>query len=157
MFHYTGGVWLDITEASSLDTQKNEICGTTDSFSPFALFERRYPFTGFFQPVDGGDVVNAARAGAAIPVKFSLGSNLGLDIFATGYPRAQAMNCDTRAPIDVISETVNAGNSSLTYDGTTGRYTYVWKTEKAWANSCRELQIKLTDGETHTARFTFSK
>jgi hypothetical protein len=38
-----------------------------------------------------------------------------------------------------------AGKSGRSYDAATLTYTFVWQT-KAWANTCRELQVKLTDG-----------
>ena len=50
-----------------------------------------------------------------------------------------------------------AGDSGLQFDAATLTYTYVWKTDKAFANTCRELQITLTDGSVHKARFQFSK
>jgi hypothetical protein len=37
LFHFTNGVWVDIT--TSVDPELNRICGTTDSFSPFAVAE----------------------------------------------------------------------------------------------------------------------
>src|SRR5207237_6662926 len=40
-----------------------------------------YDFTGFFSPVGNPPVLNAVNAGRAIPVKFSLSGNKGLDIF----------------------------------------------------------------------------
>jgi hypothetical protein len=67
------------------------------------------------------------------------------------------MQCVTGNPISEVAETVTAGASSLSYDPETNRYTYVWKTDSAWANSCRQLQLKLADGETYTARFTFRR
>jgi hypothetical protein len=54
-------------------------------------------------------------------------------------------------------ETVSAGNSSLSYDAKTGEYTYVWKTESGWANSCRQLVMKLKDGTEHRANFQFTR
>jgi hypothetical protein len=36
-------------------------------------------------------------------------------------------------------------------------YSYIWKTNKAWKNSCRELQLTLSDGKTHLAQFYFRK
>ncbi len=115
-----------------------------------------YTFTGFFQPIDMG-VTNAAKAGRAIPVKFSLGGNFGLDIFAPGYPRTVLTQCITGQAIDQIEETVTAGGSSLSYDAVADQYIYVWKTDKSWGGSCRELQVKTADGATHSAQFTFSK
>jgi hypothetical protein len=114
-------------------------------------------FSGFFAPVENLPTVNVARAGGAIPVKFSLGGDQGLDIFASGYPKSEAIACDASAPLDVLSETVTAGGSSLSYDALTGTYTYVWKTEKGWKGTCRRLTVRLSDGTEHQADFNFSK
>ena len=46
-----------------------------------------YSWSGFFNPVDSPPVLDVAQAGSAIPVKFSLGGNMGLQIFAAGYPK----------------------------------------------------------------------
>jgi hypothetical protein len=116
-----------------------------------------YNFGGFFQPVDNLPTFNLVKAGSAIPVKFSLGGYHGLSIFDTGYPKSQVIACDSTAPVDGIEETVNAGSSSLSYDATTGQYVYVWKTDKLWANSCRQLVVKLNDGSFHRANFSFTK
>ena len=51
--------------------------------------------------------------------------------------------------------TVTAGGSSLNYDTLADQYIYVWKTEKSWAGSCRQLQVQLNDGTLHTANFKF--
>jgi len=152
-FHFEGGAWVDIT--TSLNTQTNVICGSTNSLSPFAIFERVYQFSGFFSPVANPPTVNVVNAGSAVPVKFSLGGNQGLDIVAAGYPQSQAINCDTSSPQSDLAATVTAGSSSLSYDASTDRYTYVWKTDKAWAGSCRLLIVKLKDGTQHVAYFRF--
>ena len=46
--------------------------------------------------------------------------------------------------------TVTAGSSSLSYDATLDQYTYVWKTDKAWFGTCRQLTVRLNDA---TVRF----
>lgn len=115
-----------------------------------------YDKSGFFSPVDNLPVINTVNAGQAIPVKFGLGGNQGLAIFEAGYPRSVAIGC-TATLIDPIEETMTAGNSSLTYDTGTQRYHYVWKTEKGWAGTCRQLQLKFIDGSTMTANFNFKK
>jgi hypothetical protein len=112
-------------------------------------------FSGFFAPVDNPPVFNVAKGGQAIPVKFSLGGNQGLDIFAAGYPTSQQIACDSSAPLDDVEQTVAAGSSSLSYDATTDQYTYVWKTDKAWAKTCRQLTVRLSDGSDHVAYFKF--
>ena len=116
--------------------------------------QQPHSFTGFFQPVDNLPTLNIVNAGRAIPVKFSLGGDQGLDIFAPGYPASTTATCDMTAG-DAIEQTVTAGSSSLSYDSTTDQYTYVWKTEKAWAGSCRTLVVKLDDGTYHQANFIF--
>jgi hypothetical protein len=114
-----------------------------------------YDWTGFFRPVDNLPTLNQAKAGSAIPVKFSLQGNQGLSIFASGFPQSAPIACDATAPVDGI-ETVTAGNSNLSYDETADQYTYVWKTDKSWTG-CRQLTVKLIDGTIHTANFKLTK
>jgi hypothetical protein len=135
------------------DNDQTEYTATVEVSAPPSGFV----FSGFLAPVDNLPTVNVARAGGAIPVKFSLGGDQGLGIFASGYPRSQAIPCDTGAPQGSVEETVTAGSSSLSYDAATDRYTYVWKTEKSWGNSCRTLTLQFTDGTTQSASFKFTK
>jgi len=128
--------------------------GTGTSASTHAVI---YAFSGFFQPVDNPPVLNQAPAGVGIPVKFSLGGDQGLNIFAAGYPKSDVVVCDTSAVVDGIEETVTAGSSGLTFNALTGQYTYVWKTNKSWAGTCRQLVVKLVDGTSHRANFKFVK
>ncbi|MCE8429754.1 MAG: PxKF domain-containing protein [Candidatus Methanoperedens sp.] len=116
-----------------------------------------YIFTGFFQPIDNLPSWNSVKAGSAVPVKFSLDGYQGLDIFTMGYPASQQINCDSKAPIDAVNETVTAGSSSLSYNATIDQYNYVWKTDKAWIGSCRKLQVQLKDGTFHNASFKLLK
>lgn len=125
-----------------------------------------YSFTGFFQPVDNpgpqNTVFNSVKAGSAIPVKFSLNGAQGLAIFATNYPRSEVVRCDAAATVDGIEETVSAGGSSLRYDANTDQYIYTWKTDKAWAATCRQLVLRFNDGAqssptTVRANFKFVK
>jgi hypothetical protein len=113
----------------------------------------RYNFSGFLAPIDS-DRVNKVKAGQSIPVKFSL----------SGYQGAAVIAAITSRGIDCTSgetdgtgmiEINTAGNSGLRYDASTDTYTYVWKTEKAWKGSCRELMLTLADGSVHTVRFSF--
>jgi hypothetical protein len=109
-----------------------------------------YNFSGFFQPVDNTPTLNVAKAGSAIPVKFSLGGDQGLDVFRAGYPRVTTVSCSTSAPEDVIETTVTAGDSSLQYDSTADQYTYVWKTSSNLAGTCVQFDLGLNDESTHT-------
>jgi HYR domain len=113
-----------------------------------------YNFTGFFPPIDNLPIVNVAKAGSAIPIKFSLSGYKGLNIFETGYPASGIVACNFADPAATVEETVNAGGSSLSYDPGADQYTYVWKTEKSWSG-CRMLAVKLKDGKTYSANFKF--
>jgi uncharacterized repeat protein (TIGR01451 family) len=112
-----------------------------------------YNFTGFFSPVNNLPTLNVVQAGRAVPVKFSLSGNKGLDIFAANSPYTVAINCDGSSPQADVAETLTAGGSSLGY--TPDQYNYVWKTESSWAGTCRQLVVKLNDGSAHTANFKF--
>jgi hypothetical protein len=113
-------------------------------------------FTGFLQPVDNPPVRNRAHAGSAIPLTFGLGGNQGLDILAAGYPRSVDSGCDASIVEDVVEETATSP-SALIYDAAGDRYVFVWKTDKRWAGSCRQLMLKLRDGTEHQAEFHFVK
>ncbi|MFG2037517.1 S8 family serine peptidase [Dactylosporangium sp. NPDC048998] len=102
------------------------------------------------------DKLNVVKAGSAVPVKFGLSGDQGLNIFAGGVPTVQTITCDTSAPQDTVDATVTAGQSSLTYDAKSDQYSYVWKTEKTQAKTCGRLVVKLIDGTTHTANFMFN-
>jgi uncharacterized repeat protein (TIGR01451 family) len=113
----------------------------------------RYNFTGFFSPVSNPPTLNAVVAGRAVPVKFSLSGDKGLNIFAPNNPYSISLNCDTNDPGVDVTETLTAGGSSLTFSG--GQYIYIWKTESSWVGTCRQLVMTLNDGSVHTANFKF--
>ena len=110
-----------------------------------------WPFTGFFSPVDNLPVVNISRAGSTIPVKFKLGGDRGLAIFAATFPKAVKIGCAS-GTADTIEET-NSSNSGLTYDPATTQYQYNWKTPKSYAGFCYRFDLKLVDGSTYSASF----
>ena len=114
-----------------------------------------YNFTGFFAPIDNPPAFNEMKAGQGAPVKFSLGGNQGLNIFATGSPSSVQISCSTNDPVLPVEETETTGSSSLTYDAASDQYKYVWKTESSWKNTCRQLTVTLRDGAVHTAKFKF--
>jgi hypothetical protein len=147
------------TVDTSTAGNKTVACTATDNAGNTATanasYQVIYNFTGFFSPVDNLPVLNTVKAGQAIPVKFSLGGDQGLGIFAEGYPKVQQIACEGGAPSDAIEETVTSGNSGLQYDPATQIYTYVWKTQKSWAGSCRQLIVKLADGTEDVANFKF--
>jgi hypothetical protein len=100
-------------------------------------------------------LVNTVKAGSAVPVKFGLGGDRGMSVFAPGYPASAATTCGTNAT-DAVEQTVSPGASTLSYDTGTATYTYVWKTAKEWTG-CRTLVVRFRDGGVKTAGFRFTK
>jgi Tol biopolymer transport system component len=126
-----------------------------------------YVFSGFLSPVDAPPLVNKMAAGAAVPVKFRLTDVNGVQVTTTAAvaagtttapnPSSQKVNCVTGATEDLVEQTVTAGSSSLRYDAVAQQFVYTWKTDKAWANSCRVFEIKFADGTIHKANFSLKK
>jgi hypothetical protein len=120
-----------------------------------------YDFTGFFRPVNDQPTANTAKAGSAIPVKFSLHGDQGLGVFDAGYPKSQVVDCSvlSTANADGIESTLSSGASQLSYDRTSDQYTYAWKTDKAWAGTCRQLVVRFNDQahSVYRANFKFTK
>jgi len=115
-----------------------------------------YTFSGFFAP----GTVNKAKAGQAVPVKWRITDPTGTEISdtssfvsLTSYP----IDCGSLSEIgtEVTTESA-AGASGLQYMGG-GNWQFNWKTQKSYANQCRVMVLKLNDGSTHTADFTFVK
>lgn len=113
-----------------------------------------YQWSGFFAPIENAPAMNTAKAGSALPVKFSLDGYQGLDVLRSGSPSSQRTSCGTGS-IGTAEATFTPGKSGLSYDNDTGQYQYVWKTEKRWAGTCRRLVVDLGDGTVHQAEFQF--
>ena len=115
-----------------------------------------YDWSGFFAPVSNQPAVNQIRAGAAVPLKFSLRGDQGLMVIATGYPQSQQVACDSAAPAGEVVEAATPGASGLVYDAASDTDTFVWITDRAWAGTCRELTLKLADATYHRVSFRFA-
>ena len=109
-----------------------------------------YDFGGFYAPLLPFPSIASAKAGDDVPVKFSLGGDQGLDVFAG--PPAWRPGCGT----PVTTDSSNAAGS-LTYNAGAGRYVFFWSTDRAWAGTCRQLIVTLRDGTVHLANVQFGK
>jgi ABC-type transport system substrate-binding protein len=114
-------------------------------------------FGGFLAPVAALPAFNTvkAKAGGGVPVKFKLGSDLGLSIFQAGYPKSVAVTCPGSQP--VVAATPTPASGGLAYDASIGQYTYTWKTDKAFAGKCRQLILRFANGFEAPANFQFTK
>jgi hypothetical protein len=105
-----------------------------------------YDFSGFLAPVSAVyPATNSLPAGEAIPFKFRLHGNQGLDVLAAGSP--------VWAPCGGGDTTPARG--TLSYNVPNDRYTYLVSTDKAWKGTCRDLVLTLRDGTSHRARISF--
>ncbi len=155
LLHFDGGAWAEVP-LTLHDTDADLLCGLVTSLSPFTVAQSAFHFSGFFPPVENPPTVNWVNAGRAITIKFSLGGNVGRRIFAHGSPAVRRVDCLSGVPLGG-EEAVRPGSSSLTYTPRTDRYQFVWETKQAWAGTCRELVIELTDTTVHVARFKFTR
>jgi hypothetical protein len=112
------------------------------------------PFSGFSPPIDKDQF----QAGSVIPVKFSFGLDLGLNILAPGSPVSRRINCSP----DSCGANVGIGPWEPTqsvpgfnYDPTANQYIYNWKTSNSWAGTCRELDVILRDGRHFRTKVSF--
>ena len=149
----TGGV-LGGTDKGNYVLSGNPITATA-TISTWA-------FKGFFAPIDvksstGAWVYNTAKAGSAIPVKFSLGGDRGLNVFASGFPKTTTVACPTAPATDVIEELAAGTTSGLKYDATVDQYNYIWKTATTLAGKCVRLDVQFIDGQTQQAYFNLTK
>jgi hypothetical protein len=113
---------------------------------------RGYSFTGFFSPIANLPALNNVNAGSSVPIKFSLSGFYGLNLFAQGYPASQAMNCITGALSGPVARIASEG---FTYETLLDQYKNVWKTDRNWRGTCRQLIVRFADGTEKRANFKF--
>ena len=134
--------------------EKTLVVRATDDRGASATATRTYrvvfAFAGFDAPVDAGGSILAAKAGDAIPLKFSLRGDHGVAVVssATWRPASCSDWTDT-APAE-------PGDGRLSYSASTDRYRLLVATERSWRNSCRTLELELADGTRHAVRVRFA-
>jgi predicted extracellular nuclease len=132
--------------------------GTSDHDPNVATFgNSSMNFSSFYMPIVNLPATNTVQAGQAIPIQFSLDGYQGLDVLAMGYQVSQQIDCVSGTLVGNPEEIKTPGSSGLTYDPITDMYTYVWKTAKPWAGTCRLLTVMLNDGTAQQAGFKFTK
>ena len=116
-----------------------------------------FSFTGFFAPVSNPPAVNVVNSGRAVPMKFSLGGNQGLDVLVAGSPSVETVSCTSDELILPATAAASTGGSALSYDDASDTYMYTWKTAREWAGSCRDIVFAFVDGSVHRAQFRFTR
>lgn len=101
-------------------------------------------FGGFLPPLSNPPVLNAARAGSTVPVKFTLtGAQPQVD--------TQPVDCDTLQPTGEAPIALSSpGNSRPRQVG--DQFHHNWQTQRAWAGTCRAVTVRIpaeADGVTY--------
>jgi len=118
-----------------------------------------YQTVGFTAPVDLSGVLNTAKAGQMIPLKWRLLDAAGNPVTdldpASVVLIVSAYACQAGIPTDAI-ETYTSGTTLLQNLGN-GYYQLNWKTEKSYANTCKKIILKIGNwtGDGLTALFQF--
>lgn len=121
----------------------------TSAFSRWNVGALRYSVSPLAAPLLSPPSVNSASAGAAVSLRFSLGADRGLAVFAPDFPRSAAYVCGGTPP-SPSAGVVTSG--LLAYDRKKGTYTYTWKTTKTM-KGCRQIVLRFKDGTVRIALF----
>jgi uncharacterized protein len=110
-----------------------------------------WDFGGFVTPSNPAGVTQV-KAGASLPVRFSLDGDQGLEVLG-GEVLFQRHACPTGASIGgpIVAEQAEP----FSYDPLTDTYRFVWKTKKAWVGWCGTLAVPLADGQTYMLEVAF--
>jgi hypothetical protein len=110
-----------------------------------------WTISGFYQPVDMGGVLNSARAGSTVPLKFEIFA--GTELTSTSVVQAfySQTSCSASAPTDDI-EQYATGGTALCYDATAGQFIFNWQTPKS-SGACYLVTLTTSDGSHIEARF----
>jgi hypothetical protein len=127
----------------------------TPEITPGPTPQPTFAFSGFAPPVANLPSTNVVKAGSAVPIKFSLGGNFGLNVVVGGWLSSLRHSCTSIEASAPLEPTSAAGASGLSYDPFSDTYTYVWKTSRDWSGTCQTLVLALVDGSQHYAEFAF--
>ena len=149
MFSATG------LEAPTTRTVGVRVTGPTGlTATDTAIVNVIWEFSGFLGKNEERPAVTTAKAGANLNLRFTLHGDQGMAVLATGYPRSGSYACGGTPLLDATESTTGDG---LAFTLTGGQYSYAWKTNKLWANTCRTFVLKLTDGTYHYVDVFFDR
>jgi probable HAF family extracellular repeat protein len=113
-----------------------------------------WPFTGFANPIHAPPALNTLHAGQELVLRFGLGGDRGLHIFAAGSPSSTEVSCESGEPLGPATP-LSPYHFDLHYQLGADMYMLRLDTRHEWAGTCRELTLSLIDGSTHVALFSF--
>src|SRR6266540_3231667 len=183
VFARSGGVWTQQQKLEASDAAANDLFGLSVAISGETVVVGA-PFDAGAAGNSQGSAYVFARSGGVWSQQqkleasdAALGDQFGFSVAVSGGTVVVGAHDDSGAagrlqgsayvfgpvPFDFSGffppvdnpPAVTAGGSSLSYDAESDTYTYVWKTEKSWAGTCRQLIVRLNDGSERVAFFKF--
>ncbi|WP_157520093.1 PxKF domain-containing protein [Herbidospora daliensis] len=124
-----------------------------------ATYSVVYVFTGFAAPIRNDGVVNVAKAGQGIQVKWRLTDATGAPVNGLTAAALTVSPFDCRTGLPTGQERVPAeGAAELQVLGY-GSYQVVWRTPQTYLDTCLTLHVDTGEGAAaaHTARFRFTR
>jgi hypothetical protein len=113
---------------------------------------KAWTLSGFYQPVDMGDVWNMVKGGATVPLKFeAFAANELTDVSVVDRFAVARISCLGASGEDAI-EMVTTGGTSLRYDSIAGQFIQNWQTPKA-PGTCYHVTMWTDDGSSLVAKF----
>lgn len=143
-----------VGESRSYDSSEQNVVGQNEIMLIHYRLNRVFAFTGFYRPIDNQPVVNSAKAGSTVPVKWRITDLDGTPIAdPASFKSLTSVTCEPLTG-DPANKLDSAGRSGLQYFGD-GYWQFNWTTVKSYAGQCRVMILTLADGSTHTAYFKF--
>jgi hypothetical protein len=140
--------------AGSVNCTATDLAGNSNS--ALASYTVGLGFDGFLDPIDM-NMINVAKAGQTIPLKFHLyDANGPVSDLGSVSVTSQVINCMSLNEASDAVEEYAAGGSGLQNLGL-GNYQFNWKTAKTYAGTCERVHLDAGDGISHTADFQFTK
>jgi hypothetical protein len=142
-----GAKTVSLTGYDNAGNSKNEGCAYTVG----------YKFVGFTSPVDNPMVLNKAKAGQAIPLKWRLldANDDPVGNLSSVSATVASLSCSLATTADALEEYAT-GSSGLQNLGN-GYYQWNWKSPTSYANSCKTFKLDLGEASPRTALFQFTK
>lgn len=109
-----------------------------------------YRFSGFYSPVDMGNVLNTVKAGSTVPLKFEVFTSTA-ELTSTStiaqFSVREVSCASLGTALSDAVEVTTTGGTALRYDATAGQFVQNWKTP-AGAGRCYAVTVTTNDGQT---------
>ena len=153
----TGCDPVDTSAAGSFTVSCHATDKAGNTNTAAAAYTVGFGFNGFFSPVENDNVLNKAKAGQAVPLKFTVVDANGPVTNLTSYTlTSNGQSCDLTNPTEAIEANVTGASGLQNLGG--GSYQINWKTDKNWSGQCRQVNLTVGGDTTlHSADFHFTK